>query len=120
RAWRSGWTAAAAAAERRWSRLVPTVEVAAEALALRAHHAEAVPGRGFHHPPALDEGDLARAQALQPVGFGVDVVALDVQVHARFVLDLLQQDDRLVLVLVRGEHAVAAIAILVRSGDRLA
>src|SRR5690606_28474146 len=72
RAWRSGWIAAAGS-ERHGRRhgLLPAVEVRAEGLALLAHHAEAVPGRGFHHPPALDEGDLARAQALQPVGLGI-------------------------------------------------
>jgi hypothetical protein len=46
------------------------------------HHAEPVAGRRFHHPPALDEGDLLRPELLQARGFGIDVVGFDVQVHA--------------------------------------
>lgn len=46
-----------------------------------AHDAEAMAGRCFHHPPAFDEAYPARAELLQAVGLGIDVVALDVQVH---------------------------------------
>src|SRR5690606_37065148 len=121
RAWRSGWTAAAGSARhgrRRRRGLLPAVEVRAEGLALLAHDAEAVPGGRFHHPPAFDEGDLARTEALEAVGLGIDVVGLDVQVHARLVRDLLQQDHRLVVG--GGQHRVAAVAVLVGRGDRLA
>src|SRR5690606_17042663 len=39
------------------------------------HHAEAVPRRRFHHPPAsAHEFDPARAECLEPGRFGLDVV----------------------------------------------
>jgi hypothetical protein len=49
---------------------------------MHLHHAEAVPAGRFHHPPAPHEGDALRAQLLQPVRFGIDVVALLVAVLA--------------------------------------
>jgi hypothetical protein len=56
------------------------------------HHAETLAARRLHHPPPLHEGDALRAQCFQPRHFGVDVVGLDVQVHARGVVDLLHLD----------------------------
>ena len=46
-----------------------------------AHDAEAMAGGRFHHPPAFDEADPARAELFQSICLGIDVVALDVQVH---------------------------------------
>jgi len=45
------------------------------------HDAEAMAGGCFHHPPAFDEADPARAEFFQSICLGIDVVALDVQVH---------------------------------------
>src|SRR5690606_24516388 len=98
--------------------LVPAVEVRPERLALLAHHAEAVAAGGFHHPPALAELDLLRAELFQARDFGFDVVRLDVQVDAAVVADLLQQQDRLVIA--GFQHGVTAVAVLVCTGDRLA
>src|SRR5690606_28426343 len=53
------------------------------------NHAEPLPARRLHQPPALHERDLLRAQFLQPVGLAVDVVGLDVPAHARGIGDLL-------------------------------
>src|SRR5690606_4104095 len=99
-------------------RLVPGVDVRAEGLALLADHAEAVAAGGFHHPPALAELDLLRTELFQARDLGFDVVGLDVEVDAAVVADLLQQQDRLVVAGI--QHGVTAVAVLVRTGDRLA
>ena len=46
------------------------------------HHAKALAGRRFHDPPALDEAIALRAELLEARDFGVEVVGLDVDVHA--------------------------------------
>src|SRR5689334_19734832 len=96
----------------------PCVEVGPERLALAPDDAETVPGRSLHDPPALAERDPAGAEGLQPGRLGLEVVGFDVEVDARGVVDLLQQDQRLV----RGgrELGVLAVAVLVGAGDRLA
>jgi hypothetical protein len=67
-----------------------------ELLALLAEHAEAVPRRRFHDPPALDERDALRTERFEALHLGFDVVGLDVEVHAAFVRDFLDHHDRLV------------------------
>src|SRR5690606_27883464 len=90
---------------------VPAVEVRPERLALLADHAEAVAAGRFHHPPGVDLLDLFRAQRHEALGLGVDIVGFDVQVDARGVVDLLQQQDRLVAF--GGQTRVLAVAVLV-------
>ena len=64
------------------------------AVVVLAHpdHAETLAIRCLHHPPALDERDPGRTQRFQPRDLGVDVIGLDVEVHARGVFDLLHFD----------------------------
>src|SRR5688500_4374926 len=104
----------------RWamSLVLPGVQMRTERSALLAHHAEAMAAGRFHHPPALDELDLLRAQPDQPFGLGIDIIAFDVEVDAAFVADLLQQQDRLVAFGV--QFGVFAVAIDVQRRDRLA
>src|SRR3546814_18647470 len=64
--------------------------------ALRAHHAEALAARRLHDPPALHLGDALGAERLQALHLRLDVVGLDVEMHAALVLDLLPQHLRLV------------------------
>ena len=61
--------------------------VGLEIAGLRADHAEAVTGRRLHHHPGLDPGDLAGAEPLEPRHLGRDVVALDVEMDPRRVVD---------------------------------
>src|SRR5690606_21905735 len=89
--------------------LVPAVEVRPERLALLADHAETVAAGRFHHPPGVDLLDLFRAQRHEALDFGVDIVGFDVQVDARGVVDLLQQQDRLVAF--GGQTRVLAVAV---------
>ena len=87
------------------------------------HHAEAVSGRRFHHPPAVDELDLLRAQRFQACGFGIDVIGFDVQVHARGMVDFLHFDvqvgRRIAKLLVSTGH-IAGVGIGDRQAQRLA
>src|SRR3546814_1008605 len=50
---------------------------------LHPHDAETLAGGRLHDPPALAELDLPRAPRFQPRGFGIEVVGLAIQVHAR-------------------------------------
>lgn len=52
-------------------------------------HAETLPCRCLHHPPTFDETDACGTQGFESVRFRVDVIALDIQMHTRFVRDLL-------------------------------
>ena len=52
-------------------------------LRLLAYHAEPVPGRRLHDPPAPHEGDALRAKRLEPRNFRVEIVGFDVQVDTR-------------------------------------
>ena len=84
----------------------------------RADHAEAMAGRGFEHDPArpVRPRDFLRAERDQAPGLGFDVVALDVEMHARRVLDLLHLDvqpERRAV-----EDGVAVAAALVGVGER--
>ena len=45
-----------------------------------------------HHHPRLHICDPPRPQPLQPGHFGLDVVAFDVEMHARRMVDLLDLD----------------------------
>src|SRR6202161_823829 len=45
----------------------------------RLHHAKALAGRRFHHPPGLDRPNPLRAQPLQAADLGLDVVSLDIE-----------------------------------------
>lgn len=96
----TGWSTTRRCRNRRLDcgrrRSVPVVGARSESFPLLAHHAEAMATRCFHHPPRLDLPDLPGAERNQPLGFGFDIIGLDVQVHARGVRDLLQQDDRFV------------------------
>src|SRR5690606_26684313 len=87
------------------------------------HHAEPLPARRLHHPPALHERHLPGAQLLQPVGLGVDVVGLDVQVHARGMRHLLHLDvqvaGRVAELLVLG-GPVAGVRVLDDHAERAA
>src|SRR3546814_17927614 len=64
--------------------------------ALRAHHAEALAARRLHDPPALHLGDALGAERLQALHLRLDVVGLDVEMHAALVLALLPHHLRLV------------------------
>jgi transposase len=77
--------------------LLPAVRVVVGELraALRVHDAEAVAGRRFHHDPAPHEANALGAQLFQARGFGLEVVALDVEVHAARVIDALEDHHRL-------------------------
>src|SRR5690554_2200817 len=99
-------------------RSVPAVEVRPERLALLAHHAEAVAAGRFHDHPGAHGLDLARAERDQPFDLGIDVVGLDVEVDARRMRDLLQQQDGFVVFGVQAR--VLAVAILVEGVDALA
>src|SRR5690606_23026227 len=98
--------------------LFPAVQMRAERLALLAHHAEAVAAGRFHHPPGVNFLDLPRAERDQALRLGLDVVGLDVQMDARGMRDLLQQQDRFVG---GGMQArVLAVVVLVERVDALA
>src|SRR6516165_3616456 len=74
----------------------PGVGFGGEVAALRAHHAEALPGGRFHHKPGLDRADAPRAELLEPAYLRLDVVGLDVEVHAALVLHPLDLEVRLI------------------------
>src|SRR5256885_1987861 len=76
--------------------LRPLVCATVERPALRVHHAKALPGRRFHHPPALHVRDPPRAELLQALHFRFQVVGLDVEVDAAGVVDLLHEQHGLV------------------------
>ena len=67
---------------------VPLIRILRETRTLHAHDAEALSGRGLHHHPALLAVHV-RAQLLKVRNFGRDIVGLDIQVHAAFVIDAL-------------------------------
>jgi len=89
-----------------------------EWLALLAHHAETMPAGRFQDPPGTDFLDLAGAEFLQAVGFGIDIVAFDIQMDAGSVLHFLQQQHRFVGCDL--ERGVFAVAVIVVAGDRFA
>src|SRR5690348_70238 len=74
----------------------PFVGVRTDRAALRPHYAKALAGRRFHHHPGLDRRNTLGAERLETADLGFDVVALDVEVHAALVIDLLHQHYRLV------------------------
>ena len=53
--------------------------------------AEALSGRGFHHPPSLYVRDALRAQSFEAADFRLDIVGLDVDVDAAGVPDGLHE-----------------------------
>ena len=67
----------------------PAVGFSLEAGRLRSHDAEALPGGRFHHDPSFHGRDALRAQCFQALRLGLEVIALDVQMHAACVLHLL-------------------------------
>src|SRR6516165_7618114 len=76
--------------------VLPGVGFGGEVGTLRAHHAEALPGGRFHHTPGLDRADSPRAEHLETAHLRLDVVGFDIEVHAAFVLYLLDLDVRLI------------------------
>src|SRR5438477_407129 len=49
-----------------------------------------MPARRLHDPPGLDLLDLAGTQIFQALDLGLDVVGLDVEMHAARMIDLLE------------------------------
>src|ERR1700683_365114 len=80
----------------RFTSVFPAGGLVGEIGALRAYYAEALAGGGLHDAPGPDHADTPRAEALEPAHLRLDVVALDVQVHAAFVTDLLHLDVHLI------------------------
>src|SRR5262249_48955278 len=75
---------------------LPLVRLGGEVGALVADDAEALAGRCLHHPPRADLLQPLGAERLEPAHLGLDVVGLDVQVHAAGVVDLLHLDMQVV------------------------
>ena len=69
---------------------VPAVEHGV--VRFRAHDAEALPGGRLHDAPRVHLADAPCTERLEPRHLGVDVVALDVQVHAARMVDPLHLD----------------------------
>src|SRR5438067_4426857 len=76
--------------------------------ALRVQHAEALARRRLHHDPALDVRDATGAERFQAARLSLEVVGLDVEMDAAFMLDLLYEQDRFTRVGV--EQAIRWIA----------
>src|SRR3954471_23082101 len=74
--------------------VVPGVRRVVERSALRTDDAEALSGRRFHHPPALEELDAPCTERLQPAHLGLLVVRLDVEVDAAVVIHGLDEEER--------------------------
>src|SRR5262245_50228162 len=61
------------------ARSLPGVGVQVEVAVLRAHDAEALAGRRLHHDPGLHLLQPLRAERLESLHLGLDVVRLDVE-----------------------------------------
>ena len=72
--------------------LAPGVGVVFETIALHPDDAEALAGRRPHDDPALQRLVDGGAELLEPLHLGGDIVRLDVDVHAAFVIDTLELD----------------------------
>src|SRR6516162_317556 len=80
----------------RFNSVSPAGGFRGEVGALRTHYAEALPGGRLPDVPTLERADAARAEFLQAPHLRLDVVALDVEMHAALVLYLLYFEMRLV------------------------
>src|SRR5688572_31669972 len=69
------------------STLFPDVRVLPEALVLRPDDAKALTGRRLHDHPGLDFLHALRAELLEPLDLSLDVVRLDVEMDAAFMID---------------------------------
>src|SRR5262245_1200782 len=90
---------------------VPAIGVLVEVLVLRPHDAEPLAGRRLHDDPGLDLLETFRAELLEPPHLRLDVVGLDVEVHAAVVAHRLHFD---VHALVRDLELHVAVAFLAR------
>src|SRR5215813_7900913 len=95
----------------RFNSRVPDVGLRRKICALRGHYAKALAGGRLHHLPALDGGDAPRAEPRETQHLCLDVVGLDVEVHAAGVGDLL--DLEVHLIRRRVESAVDGVQRLV-------
>src|SRR6202044_2401895 len=58
----------------------------------RAHHAEPLSRRRFHHPPGMYRLDALGAQFFQPADLGLDIVGFNVEMHPARVAHYLHLD----------------------------
>src|SRR5579863_9545219 len=63
----------------------------------RAHHAEPLSRRCFHHPPGMYRLDALGAQFFQPADLGLDIVGFNVEMHAARVAHYLHLDVQAML-----------------------
>src|SRR5580704_13422524 len=71
---------------------LPSVGFGCKVGALRAHDAEALAARRLHHPPGAYFFYAPRAVLLEPRHLSLDVVGLNIKVHAAFMRNLLHFD----------------------------
>ena len=72
--------------------LIPAVCVRGEISALRPHHAKPLAGGRFHNPPAAHLLHALCAQLLEPLDLRLNVIGLDIKMHAARMLNLLNFD----------------------------
>jgi hypothetical protein len=87
---------------------VPPVRILRETRTLHPHDAEPLSSRGWHHHPALQAVHDVRTQVLLTRYLGRDIIGLDVQVDAAFMVDTLNLHSEFVR---RGlQHPIVAAA----------